>query len=56
LNDKDTLLPCPFCGGEAMEEELKTLSMCWYECEDCGASSGYSENWEQAKKNWNMRE
>jgi Lar family restriction alleviation protein len=52
---KDTMLPCPFCGGEPTQEALRSACMYWYECEDCGASSGHAEDWTQAKKNWNMR-
>ena len=47
------MLGCPFCGGEPMAEALG--GMYWYECEDCTASSGHANDWEQAKKNWNMR-
>jgi Lar family restriction alleviation protein len=53
--DEDTMLPCPFCGGEPMKEALNSAKMYWYECEECGASSGHAEDWTRAKKNWNMR-
>jgi predicted nucleic acid-binding Zn ribbon protein len=49
----DTMLPCPFCGGEPMAESL--TGMYWYECEDCTASSGHADDWVQARKNWNGR-
>ena len=51
---EDTMLPCPFCGGEGMAESL--AGMYWYECEDCTASSGHADDWVEARKNWNRRE
>ena len=50
-----TLLPCPFCGGEAMEEGLNSVALHWYECEDCGASSGSADSLVEARKKWNGR-
>tara|TARA_B100001094_G_C17860879_1_gene637339 strand:+ start:429 stop:689 length:261 start_codon:yes stop_codon:yes gene_type:complete len=49
----DTMLSCPFCGGEPMAESL--TGMYWYECGDCTASSGHADDWVQARKNWNGR-
>jgi Lar family restriction alleviation protein len=52
---EDTMLPCPFCGGEAQAEALDTIALYWYECEDCGGASGSGEDWVQAKAKWNKR-
>ena len=50
---EDTMLPCPFCGGEAMAEAL--TGMYWYECDNRSASSGHADDWIKAKRNWNER-
>lgn len=38
MQDKDALLPCPFCGGEAKQIEVKPKAFC-IECTKCQASS-----------------
>ena len=42
------LLPCPFCGGEAMECKTKII------CKDCTCTV-YGVNLEVARKIWNTR-
>ena len=42
------LLPCPFCGGKALECKTKII------CKDCTCTV-YGANLDKAKKNWNTR-
>ena len=54
---RNTLLPCPFCGGEA---EINRINHCYewlYEarCPDCGCGTdGCDEEWRAAEM-WNRR-
>ena len=50
---EETMLPCPFCGGNPMAESL--AGMYWYECDDCGGASGSADAWVEARKKWNGR-
>lgn len=49
----DPLLPCPFCGGEAVE---KGLGGPWIvECVGCGAATDTAGNGMEAAVLWNRR-
>lgn len=54
--EKGLLLPCPFCGGNAMVEYDAIApfeySVC---CGDCGVQRGLSEDEKVAKREWNTR-
>ena len=54
--EKGLLLPCPFCGGDAMVEYDAIApfeySVC---CGDCGVQRGLSEDEKVAKREWNTR-
>ena len=50
---EETMLSCPFCGGNPMTESL--AGMYWYECDDCGGASGSADDWVEARKKWNGR-
>ena len=48
-----TLLPCPFCGGEAFPNiELRKH---WVECRECAAESGCYRTEAEAIAAWNTR-
>ena len=48
-----TLLPCPFCGGEAFPNiELRKH---WVECRECAAESGCYRTEAEAIEAWNTR-
>lgn len=64
------LKPCPFCGGEAAEDDnaqvyfdRDTLAEVdydepdgfWIECEECGAMTGEFETRQEAIEHWNTR-
>ena len=49
-----TLLPCPFCGAEAMMEEAVIGSIIY--CSWCGAKMGGYASAEEAAEAWNRRE
>lgn len=56
LTDAGVLLPCPFCGGEAMVE-YDTIELFEYEvfCRDCGVMPRSSEDEQVARLDWNSR-
>lgn len=49
-----TLLPCPFCGGEATVDSDWPSAHC-VECEQCSAAGPFDETKEQAITAWNTR-
>ena len=56
LTEQGVLLPCPFCGGEAMVE-YDTINPFEYAvfCGDCGVMTTTSEEEKMAVKIWNTR-
>ena len=56
LTDRGELLPCPFCGGEAMVE-YDTMEPFEYAvfCGDCGVMPTTSEDEQVARLAWNTR-
>jgi Lar family restriction alleviation protein len=54
---KDTVLPCPFCGGEGIKQSYSTIDLYWIECdnEDCDATSGSGYTEQEAIGKWNRR-
>ena len=53
----DTLLPCPFCGGEArieQHEKSKWLAFC-DDVYGCGTEGWYEDTPEEAIAAWNRR-
>ena len=56
LTDAGVLLPCPFCGGEAMVE-YDTIEPFEYTvfCGDCGVMPTTSEDEQVARLAWNTR-
>lgn len=60
-----SLMPCPFCGGEARLKKHQKLHQTWYvQCHDCGIRTPNStqaayESWKAAMKapvnQWNRR-
>ena len=66
MKNYDKLLPCPFCGGEAVKKHQKGMSRSkigcgsrwyrgWVECVDCGAQSSISKTPDSVIKKWNKR-
>ena len=53
---KETLKPCPFCGGEAVLCEIATGHPRFYmRCEDCHSEAGICATEEEAEMIWNSR-
>ena len=50
--NKVKLKPCPFCGGEAVEQ---VGSFFWISCQQCGAESEVFFEMEGAIEAWNKR-
>lgn len=55
MSDETTLLPCPFCGGEAEFNIFDTI--CNVECPECFNGTRYYalDDYEQAVAAWNAR-
>ena len=56
LSEAGVMLPCPFCGGEAMAED-DTIEPFEYVvfCGDCGVMTTTSEDEQVARLAWNTR-
>lgn len=53
------MLPCPFCGKEAIETPQLLpygIAVCCSNCFECGMRGPYRQTAEQAIKAWNCRE
>ena len=50
------LLPCPFCGGDAMLVSTRAAPEAWVRCVDCDASAKMFSQDEDAVAAWNRRE
>ena len=60
MTDETTLLPCPFCGGEAravvtIEPEYRSLDVLHVKCLECGAKGSESMDSCAAIEAWNRR-
>ena len=69
MSDETTLLPCPFCSGEAFVNDDPTgnggkphmsgnvgLGRLWsVECDECGADAGFWQDRDVAIAAWNSR-
>ena len=56
LTDAGVLVPCPFCGGEAMMEYDTMQPFEWAVfCGDCGVMPTTSEDEQVARLAWNTR-
>lgn len=59
MTDTLLLLPCPFCGGEAlcckMEETRHTVLMWRIVCLDCVSGTTFHPSKERVIKIWNTR-
>ncbi len=55
----NNLNPCPFCGGEAQEQQAflgrKKYLVVWVKCQTCGASTASYSDGFGARKAWNRR-
>jgi Lar family restriction alleviation protein len=52
----ETLLPCPFCGGEAVIEDLgEPDDDSFAHCEDCGVQQIADFTRREAARMWNTR-
>lgn len=50
---KIQMLPCPFCGGTPLRQDIGGL---WtIECRECGAQSSVREHYQSAIAAWNER-
>ena len=56
-NGIPSLLPCPFCGGEAetSAERFERTLLSWVYCKECGAAGGYRHTEAEAIEAWNTR-
>ena len=56
-NMKETLKPCPFCGGDEVIVQLDPgfFPMFYVGCHNCGGSATYCEKREDAIEAWNGR-
>lgn len=52
VEEKEKLLPCPFCGGKA---KLVSSVESWVECKSCGATSRFCACDSGAIEKWNKR-
>ena len=55
MSDEAKLLPCPFCGGPAQENEA--MGECWVGCanDECCGGQAMQARRERAIANWNTR-
>ena len=55
MSDEAKLLPCPFCGGPAQENEA--MGECWVGCanDECCGGQAMQARRERATANWNTR-
>ena len=56
-NRSEELLPCPFCGGKAIESEVEIdgENFLTVMCEECGMSSIANKDEARVKAAWNAR-
>jgi Lar family restriction alleviation protein len=50
-----SMLPCPFCGSEKLHGSKHDGVFPYVICNDCGASTGFARNQDEAVANWNRR-
>ena len=58
MDNQIELLPCPFCGGEAILTSRETnyfATRFFVICDNCHASSKWCQNKEEAAEAWNRR-
>lgn len=55
VTERGELLPCPFCGGEAVKRGFTTKGAKWVSCVDCICDGETGMTPKEAIKNWNTR-
>lgn len=55
LTERGELLPCPFCGGDAMTRNFGGNGTKFVSCDQCYCDGAIGRTKEEAIENWNTR-
>lgn len=55
IPEHEPLLPCPFCGGEAIADEYEQTGKCIVWCPDCFSRTNTVQTKQEAAALWNRR-